>query len=299
MWPVDRASSARTEEPAADQTTGTDMNIGDGDGDGDGESDGRTAPAPKDRDDQMTGTHQVIPVATTAAADRDTPGVHLTPATVPISARNPVLTAPASGSWWARVPTNPAYAPELLALAAVETLGPRAREWVQDLRERYPAATPDGLARLAVRRFSRAAAVGGVVASATGVLAPVASLASLAWTQSGLVLHLAAAYGVDPTDVDRAVDLLVLARVHPSVETAKVALAEAVAQADDRPHTLQRATEAAWRLAAPLGAQTAGWLVVLVASRLVRGGRLLVAGAADAAATERLAHRAIAHYRHR
>jgi hypothetical protein len=208
-----------------------------------------------------------------------------------------VLTAPAGLAWWARVPTNPGYAPELLALAAVDSIGPRARAWVAELRNTYPAATDDGVARLAVRRFTRMAAVGGAAAAVTGLFAPVTEVAALAWSQAGLVLHLAAAYGLDPSDRERAVDLLVLTRVHPSPETARTALAMAGDQADDAPHSVQRATEAAWRLAAPLASQTAGWLAMRVLARLVPGSRVLVASAGDAAGAERLAHRAILHYR--
>jgi hypothetical protein len=195
------------------------------------------------------------------------------------------------------VPTNPGHAPELLALAAVEAIGPRARTWVADVKATYPAATPDGIARLAVRRFTRVAATGGALASATGLIGPVAEVATLAWAQASLVLHLAAAYDASPTDRERAVDLLVLTRVHPTPELARTALSSAGDDADDTPHSLQRATEAAWRLAAPLASQTAGWLAVRMFARLVPTLRTLVAGAGDAAAAERLAHRAIAHYR--
>ncbi|MCI4063238.1 hypothetical protein MRQ36_11910 [Micromonospora sp. R77] len=44
----------------------------------------------------------------------------------------------------ARMLEHPGFAPELLALAAVETLGPRAREWAERLREAYPDADADG-----------------------------------------------------------------------------------------------------------------------------------------------------------
>jgi hypothetical protein len=197
------------------------------------------------------------------------------------------------------VSANPGYAPELLALAAVETMGPDANEWVRQVRATYPSASDEGIARLAVQRFTRMAAAGGAAAAATGLLAPVTELAALAWTQAALVLHLAAAFRQDASDPERAVDLLVLTRMHPSPETARAALATAVDQSDDSPYSVGRATEAAWRLTAPLVTQTAGWLVLRLASRLVPGVALVVASAGDAAAATRLAHRAISHYRGR
>jgi hypothetical protein len=62
----------------------------------------------------------------------------------------------------------------------IARLGPDARDWVARIRERYPAATSPALARLAATQRREHA-----------------------W----LVLAVAAAYGLDPTDPARAVDL--------------------------------------------------------------------------------------------
>ncbi|WP_208103031.1 hypothetical protein, partial [Escherichia coli] len=43
----------------------------------------------------------------------------------------------------ARLLDHPGFAPELLALAAVETFGPGAAEWVRRLRELYPGVGAD------------------------------------------------------------------------------------------------------------------------------------------------------------
>uniref|UniRef100_UPI0038F69D71 hypothetical protein n=1 Tax=Micromonospora chalcea TaxID=1874 RepID=UPI0038F69D71 len=124
---------------------------------------------------------------------------------------------------------HPGFAPELLALAAVDALGPRAREWVAQVRRAYPEADADGVARLATRRFVRMAGTGGALAAGAGMFAPVAELAAVLWTQANLVLHLAAAYGRDPAHPDRAAELLVLTLVHPDDGTARAALAAALA----------------------------------------------------------------------
>ncbi|WP_121397545.1 hypothetical protein [Micromonospora sp. M71_S20] len=197
----------------------------------------------------------------------------------------------------ARVLEHPAFAPELLALAAVEAVGPRARDWAQRLRDAYPDAGADGLARLATRRFVRQAGVGGATAALAGLFAPVAELAAVLWAQANLVLHLAAAYGRDPAHPDRAVELLVLTRVHPDAESARAALAAARSAEEPDAAGWPRAAEAAWRLAAPLVAQAGGWLALRLASRLLPGAAVLAAAAGDAAAAERLAARAINAYR--
>ena len=63
-----------------------------------------------------------------------------------------------------------------------------ATAWVDDIRQAYPAATADGIARLAARRFERRAALGRLV----GWTAPAEEL----------VAHIAAAYGKQATDDD-------------------------------------------------------------------------------------------------
>ncbi|RQW84303.1 hypothetical protein DKL51_30225 [Micromonospora globispora] len=220
-------------------------------------------------------------VETFATAEtRETPVV---PA-IAVPGRTPALREAASGrtagvEWRAislRVLDHPGFAPELLALAAVEALGPRAREWAEGLRARYPDADPDGLARLAARRFVRLAGTGGAVAAGAGLLAPVAELAAVLWTQANLVLHLAAAYGRDPAHPDRAVELLVLTQVHPDADSARTA-PDAARTADgpgERPWP--RAAEAAWRDAAVshvrAGAYGAIWVAALAAAAPVAGG---------------------------
>ncbi|WP_180214561.1 hypothetical protein [Phytohabitans suffuscus] len=203
-----------------------------------------------------------------------------------------------SGPAAPRVLERPGHAPELLALAAVRAIGPRARDWAAQTRATYPAATSDGLARLAARRFVRMAGAGGAVSTAFGLLTPVAELTATAWAQAALVLHLAAAYGRDPLDDERAVDLLVLVGVHSTAEVARAALAEATAAEleVDGPPAL-RAVEAAWRLATPLSGQSRGWLAVRTVVRRLPGLVPVTAAAGAAAAVERLGYRARAHYR--
>jgi hypothetical protein len=125
------------------------------------------------------------------------------------------------GRLWDRMKADPQYAPEHLALEAIRRLGPQAQAWVQRTRARQPDLGPEALARLAVRRFTAHARLSGAVSGAAGLPGAVVDVGVLAWTQARMVLHVAAAYGVDPTHPDRAVDLLVLQRVHRIAETAR------------------------------------------------------------------------------
>jgi hypothetical protein len=128
------------------------------------------------------------------------------------------------GSLWARMKADPQYAPEHLALEAVRRLGPEARRWADTAREEQPGIHPDALAQQAVRRFTNHARLSGAVSGATGLPGAVVDVGVLAWTQARMVLHMAAAYDVDPTAGERATDLLVLQKVHKVAETARLAL---------------------------------------------------------------------------
>ncbi|WBC13008.1 hypothetical protein O7600_17755 [Micromonospora sp. WMMA1998] len=196
-----------------------------------------------------------------------------------------------------RLRDHPGFAPELLALAAVDALGPRARDWVEQVRRAYPQADADGVARLATRRFVRMAGTGGALAAGAGLFAPVAELTAVLWTQANLVLHLAAAYGREPAHPDRAAELLVLTSVHPDDGTARAALAAARAADEPADGPWGRVAEAAWRLATPVAAQAGGWLGLRLAARLLPGAAALAAATGGTAAAERLAARAVARYR--
>ncbi|GAA2022725.1 hypothetical protein [Polymorphospora rubra] len=257
----------------------------------------RQQPATREPVEQQPTGQQVTPVLAASTEVADQP----VPAPVEMTGRVPAATVRRTGKKAEpatnRVVDHPGFAPELLALAAVRRRGPAAARWAERLRTEYPAATPDGLARLATRRFVRLAGAGGAVSAAAGLLAPLAELAAVAWTQTDLVLHVAAAYGHDPEHPDRAVELLVLTQVHPDEAFARAAVDAALGARPDGELPARRAAEAAWRLATPLAAQAGGWLALRLAARLLPGAALLAATAGDSAAAQRLAARAVARYR--
>lgn len=128
------------------------------------------------------------------------------------------------GSLWSRMKADPQYAPEHLALEAVRKLGPEAAQWAERTRSEHLDITDEELASLAVKRFTTLARISGAVSGATGLPGAVLDVGVLAWNQSRMVLHIAAAYGVDPAQGERATELLVLQRVHKVAETARLAL---------------------------------------------------------------------------
>jgi hypothetical protein len=195
---------------------------------------------------------------------------------------------------WAKLIADPGHAPEILALAAVESFGPRARDWLDRTKHDYPAADQVALARLATTQFTRAGGLGSIFGAVAGSYAPIALLGTAAVAHAELILHVAAAYGLDPLAPERAVDLLVLTRVHPDRAGAEAALAAARRPAYDDEGGV---TAAVWRLSRMITTRIGGWGVVRLINRYLPGVSLLTAFLASRAAAESVAARANAHYR--
>jgi hypothetical protein len=205
------------------------------------------------------------------------------------------------GTLWARMKGDPQYAPEHLALEAVRRLGPEARRWADRARQEEPAGTPDDLAQQVVRRFTNHARLSGAVSGATGLPGAVVDVGVLAWTQARMVLHIAAAYGEDPTGPDRATDLLVLQRVHKAADAARLALG--VAAGRERASRLfatstgQPPGGGMIRLGAKL-AQMAGLRVAQrMVAKVIPGAAVVLGTWVNSAATKDLARRTTQLYR--
>jgi hypothetical protein len=216
--------------------------------------------------------------------------------TRPVAAPTPIPTS-VQRHLWQIIKASPGYATELLALAAVERLGPQAADNLRWLRDTYPGAGADGLARIAAARSVRQARTQGAVAGLVGPLAVFAETAALLWLQARLVLDIAAVYGRDPADPDRATELLTLLRVHPDATTALQALAAAREIVDDGPGGGSDAP----RMTVPL-IRVAGRAVVRMstarqAARIVPGAGAALTAILDGRSTELLAARASKLYR--
>jgi uncharacterized protein (DUF697 family) len=202
---------------------------------------------------------------------------------------------------WQKMRADPEYAPEHLALAAVQQLGPAARGWVDRTRARYPGIPADTVAQIAARRFTTFARLSGAAAGATGLPGAVIDVGVLAWTQARMVLHIAAAYGVDPTGPERATELLVLQKVHTYAETARTALA--VARGHEQAGALfgKGASRPMGQMLVLLGLKLAQMAGVKAAkkmfAKMVPFAGVFLGTWANASATKDLARRTVALYR--
>jgi hypothetical protein len=224
-------------------------------------------------------------------ADDPTPAQAISDATqpakaAPIESREPE--AERQPTTFSKLAADPGHAPELLALAAVQTIGPRAEEWAKRTRETYPKATDMALARLAADEFTRFTSRSSIVGTLAGSYAPVTLIATTALTHARVILHIAAAYGLDPTDKARAADLLVLTRVHATRGDAEEALAAVGRQ--------QAATTPVQRLGRMVATNAAGWAVVRLASRYFPGTRLVAAALVTRSSVRNMAERAKIYY---
>jgi hypothetical protein len=204
------------------------------------------------------------------------------------------------GSLWARMKADPQYAPEHLALEAVRRLGPEAQRWAARARAQNPGITPEALGQLAVKRFTNHARLSGAVSGATGLPGAVVDVGVLAWTQARMVLHMAAAYGVDPANPDRATDLLVLQRVHKAAETARLALG--VAAGRERANRLFATTgnQPLSGVMLKLGVKLAQMAGIRAArsmcAKVIPGAAMVLGTWANSAATKDLARRTRTYY---
>ncbi|MGX6608385.1 EcsC family protein [Micromonosporaceae bacterium Da 78-11] len=205
------------------------------------------------------------------------------------------------GNLWSRMKADPQYAPEHLALEAVRRLGPEAARWAARMRLDQPGITGDAMAELAVRRFTNLARISGAVSGAAGLPGAVLDVGVLAWTQARMVLHVAAAYGADPTAPERATDLLVLQRVHKLAETARVALGVAAGRERASRLFADSAGRPLTGVMLKLGLKLAQMAGVRAARRMfakvVPGAAIVLGTWVNSAATKDLAKRARELYR--
>jgi hypothetical protein len=120
---------------------------------------------------------------------------------------------PAKAPLWAMIVADPGFTSEHAAREAVRRAGGDARDWVAWVRARYPGVGADAIARLAAQHYATIARRHGAGTAAAGLAGSVAGVGDLARIQARLVLTVAAAYGADPTSMDRARELLELMRI--------------------------------------------------------------------------------------
>jgi hypothetical protein len=190
----------------------------------------------------------------------------------------------ADADLWRSVKAAPRRTPAALALAAVAHHAETARETARWLRETYPTVPPDRLARVAGQTAKGRVRV--MVAVGAMPLGGLISLPAIRWAHARMVLDIAAIHYLEPSDAERAAEILTLLRIYPDHAISRQAV-EAIVEAHDGTP----------RLTAPPIPLRVG--LRQVARRLLPGATLIVDGLSAITATEDLYMRAIRFYQRR
>lgn len=194
----------------------------------------------------------------------------------------------------AELRADPLHAPEHLALEAVRRTGPSARAWVAQWRS--PRATPRWQARQIQKRFTWHSRYSGAAGGVLGLPGAVADVAVLSWTQSRMIIHLAAVYGFDPCDRERAAEILLLTGVYNAMSLAETAVKVAAGRAPAAELIKQGGggsmSDVARRLAVMVGMKL-GKRALLRAIPILS---IPLAAMGNAGSTKKLARKAIAMY---
>ncbi|MER8234290.1 hypothetical protein [Streptomyces sp. NPDC094049] len=129
-----------------------------------------------------------------------------------------------AGSLFGEIRARPGRLPESLASFALRRLGPGAGATVDRLRGARPGADDAALRALVVARGRRAVATEGAFVGGPFLLFVPFAFCGALLSQARTVLELAAVEGRDPTDPERAAELLVLQGVYEDLPTARASL---------------------------------------------------------------------------
>lgn len=189
---------------------------------------------------------------------------------------------------------DPVHAPETLALMAVERAGPEAAAWVAAARRGDPALGPGDLATKARSRFVKLSQYSGAAGGALGLPGSVADTVLTAWTQARMIVHLAAAHGLDPTDRERGAEILYFTGVHKAMSMAERAID--VAAGRSKLSALRTGGGSMLRLGLVLGTKFGKRLVRRALTRFIPGVSIPLGWWGNGRATRKLADRAVIYY---
>ena len=188
---------------------------------------------------------------------------------------------------------DPVHAPEILALMAVEKAGPEATAWVRATRAARPGVGPGDLATLVRARFVKLSQYAGAAGGALGLPGSVADTVVTAWTQARMIVHLAAAHGLDPTDRERGAEILYFTGVHKAMSLAERAIDVAAGR---RGLSALRGDSSMVRLAMVLSTKFGTRVARRAVTRFVPGVSIPLGWWGNGRATRKLADRAVIYY---
>jgi hypothetical protein len=119
---------------------------------------------------------------------------------------------------------DPEHVAERLTLYAADRLGDLSRQWAQSALSDRPATAPAKLAEELRTHSAQIARIDGAISGTPFFIALAPGYLTYLWQEMRMTLRMAALYGRDPRALQTAGEMLALRGLHPSVETAEVAL---------------------------------------------------------------------------
>lgn len=204
-------------------------------------------------------------------------------------------------SLFAAMLADPVHAPERLALEAVRLCGPETARWAARTRQENPYVTTAELAMRTRERFTRLSQASGAASGVLGLPGSVADLALSAWSQARLILALAALHGLDPTDDERAAEILYFTGAHKAIGAAERALAVVSRRAPDGGPGSSAAARAraAVALTVSLGRMLGRRTVKRLATRAIPLGSVPIGAWSNGRVMRELADRVVLEYARR
>jgi hypothetical protein len=136
---------------------------------------------------------------------------------------------------WRALRLDPRHAAEVSVLYALPQLMPHVEYWLRTNVARHPTEPPDKMARRVLRRSTSVARRGGLITGTSFYVGMLPAMAMIYFEQLTAVLRIAAVFGRDPTEPDRAAEILVIQGRYSTVAEASVALQVAGLPATQRP----------------------------------------------------------------
>lgn len=193
---------------------------------------------------------------------------------------------------------DPVHAPERLAIEAVARCGPEAARWVTQARVADPQLPTAALAMQVRERFVKLARLSGAAGGALGLPGAVADVGLLAWNNARMIVHLAAVHGFDPTDDERAAEILYFTDVYKAIAVAEQAVEVASRRAPAR-SLLAQSSRSAGALALSLGRMLGKKTAKRLVTRAVPFASIPLGAWSNDRATGHLADRVVLAYARR
>lgn len=129
---------------------------------------------------------------------------------------------------------DPEHVSERITLNGAQQLGEESTEWATRARRERPDVPRGVIAEETRIQTARVARLDGAVAGTPFLIALVPGYLAYLWQEGVMERRIAALYDRDAGDLQTSAEILVLRRVHPTVEAAHAALRKVIAEPSRR-----------------------------------------------------------------